>query len=290
MNSKKILLITLLLTLTTFACNAATPSPLSAPTIDEGPQQTQYALETSQSNLESQQETLSAQQTSDEQARMNEQATISAPETATTIVEVTEQIEEPTETQQEVEISEIQFTSPDTFDDNRNQWILNEYTEIADGLFKYRKPPERGSWTWCKTCQVTSENNEVSVEGKNISPGLSIYGLILDNGTCSSDPIAFIINSQGAFAVLQGVFDESGDFSYWRPFIDVTGSAKIIKGQNAVNKLSATYEFADEVWMTIFVNGTQLTRFKAFESSGADTCVAGLYVLSDIDFDNFAIQ
>jgi len=290
MNYKIILFITSVLALSTFACNAATPSPINTPTIDIGPLQTENALETSQSDLESQQETLSAQQTSDTQTKMNEQATISTQETADAIVQVTEQIEEPTETQQAIETPELQFSSPDTFDDNRNMWILNEYTEIADGLFKYRKSPESGSWTWCKSCEVTSENNDVSVEGKNISPGLSIYGLILDNGTCSSDPIAFIINSQGAYAVLQGVFDDSGDFSYWRPFIDVTASTNIIKGQNAVNKLSATYEFADEVRMTVFVNDTQLTRFKAFESSGAESCVAGLYVLTDIDFDNFSIQ
>ena len=92
---------------------------------------------------------------------------------------------------------------------------------MRNGRLQFRNIPQNsGRLTLCNACLVTSDLNEVIVEGNAADPEGSVYGLILDNGTCSSDSIALIVSSWGTYAVLQAVSDDAGEFDSWYPFID----------------------------------------------------------------------
>ena len=292
--NKKIFAFLVVIALISLACEFSLFSEDDTPTPDLGAQQTGTALALAQAELENQQATMDAQFAAESaQQTAEEMAAQSARETAAAVAQAQTQEASQAEAPPTEEIAEDQpdFYFPDPFDDNRNQWILDEYIDMRNGRLQFRNLPQNSSrWTLCNACLVTSDFNEVIVEGNAADPEGSAYGLILDNGTCSSDPIAFIIATGGFYAVLQAIFDDAGQFDYWRPFIDWRESNLVIKGQNAKNDLSATYDFSDEVWITVYINGTQVNRFKAFDSSGATDCVAGLYSESDVDFDNFTIE
>jgi hypothetical protein len=181
---------------------------------------------------------------------------------------------------------------PDAFDDNRNGWKVDDTFFFQEGIAVFRNVPQgKSKWRTCTECEVTPENNSVSVEASWSNLVNKSLGILIDDNTCTPDGLVFAISHFGYYTIIQSVRDESGEWSHWRPFIDWTKSTAILKPQNTPNVISAVYEFGDELHVSLFVNGTRVTRVKVFGYNGEKVCKPGLFSSSMIEsnFDNFSI-
>jgi hypothetical protein len=283
MFDKKILFIFAAILVITLACQIGVSE--DTPTPDLGPQQTMTSQAIELASFQQQatadaqlaasvQGTVAAQGTADTGARQTQDAPDAKPE-ATQEVAVEET--EPPEEEQDSSPDETNYGFPDTFDDNRNGWSLTDDNAAV--------------WTMCDACLVTNDQNHAQVEGTGASKEDFAFGLILDSGECSDEAIVLMAYSEGVYAIMQAVREESGDFRHWRPLKDWSKATEIKTGLHATNSLSADYEFSDDLWITVYINDTYKTRFKTFGYNGSEQCLAGVYGESgDIDFDNFKIE
>lgn len=185
---------------------------------------------------------------------------------------------------------------PDLFDDNRNGWNLVIGFTIQDGKLQYRNLftfiKGRAFWTSCEACKVDSDHNTVSVDASWSNAVVGALGFLVDNEGCTPDGLVFVIAPTGVYSIQQSVREASGEWKYWRPFIDWTKSSLIRKAQNMTNVISAVYEFGDELNVTFSINGTRVTRVRVFGYNGSKECLPGVFSDSEIDanFDNFSIS
>jgi hypothetical protein len=298
MFDKKILFIFAAILVITLACQLGVSE--DTPTPDLGPQQTmtsqaiELAAFQQQATADAQlaagvQGTIAAQGTADAAAQQT-QGALDAEVEATQEVAV-----EQTEPPEEDQVSgpdETNYGFPDTFDDNRNGWALTDEINIEAGKLQFIDIPENEAmWTTCDACLVTADQNHAEVEGTGASNEDYAFGLILDYGECSNGAIALLVYSEGSYAIMQAVLEESGDFRHWRPLKDWSKATEIKTGQYTTNSLSADYAFSDDLWITVYINDTYKTRFKTFGYNGSEQCLAGAYGESgDIDIDNFNIE
>lgn len=182
---------------------------------------------------------------------------------------------------------------PDTFDDNRNSWGLDQQIKIENGRLQFRNVPDnQARWTWCDACLVSEEKSQVSVEASWSNSPNSNLGLLIDSGTCNPDGLVFLIGPHGYYTIVQSVRDEQGEWSHWRPFMEWNKSSRIRTAQNAVNIISAQYEFTDELRVSLFIGDTFITRVRVYGYNGSGECSPGLYAGGPLEanFDNFNIS
>ena len=298
MFDKKILFIFAAILVITLACQFG--DSVDTPTTDLGPQQTMTSQAIELASFQQQatadaqlaagvQETVVAQGTADAAAQQTQDA-VEAEVEATQEVAVEE-----TEAPEEDQVSspdETNYGFPDTFDDNRNEWALTDVINVEAGKLQFTDIPENEArWTTCDACLVTTDQNHAQVEGTGASNEDFAFGLILDSGECSDEAIVLLSYSEGYYAIMQAVREESGDFRHWRPLKDWSEAIEIKTGQYTANSLSADYEFSDDLWITVYINDTYKTRFKTFGYNGSEQCLAGAYGEGgDIDIDNFNIE
>jgi len=298
MFDKKILIIIGAILVITLACQLGVSE--ETPTPDLGPQQTMtsQAIElaafqqkaTADAQLAaSVQETVAAQGTADAAAKQT-QGALDAEVEATQELAVKET--EPPEENQVSSPDESNYGFPDTFDDNRNGWALTDEINIEAGKLQFTDIPENASiWTMCEACLVTTDQNHAQIEGTGASNDVFVFGLILDGGDCSNEAIVLLASSEGVYAILQAVREESGDFRHWRTLKKPSEATEIKTGQYTTNSLSADYEFSDDLWITVYINDIYKTRFKTFGYNGSEQCLAGAYGEGgDFDIDNFNIE
>ncbi|MFC2054050.1 hypothetical protein ACFLV7_07100 [Chloroflexota bacterium] len=299
MFDKKILFIFTAMLVITLACQFGVSE--DTPTPDLGPQQTMTSQAIELAAFQQQattdaalaagvQGTIAAQETADAAAQQT-QGALDAEVEATQEVAVEET--EPPEEDQVSSPDETNHGFPDTFDDNRNGWALNDIINIEAGKLQFTDIPENEAhWTTCDACLVTADQNHAEVEGTGASNEDYVFGLILDNGECSNEAIALLAWwSEGVYAIMQAVREESGDFRHWRPLKDWSKATEIKTGQYTTNSLSADYEFLNDLWITVYINDTYKTRFKTFGYNGSEQCLAGAYGEGgDININNFNIE
>jgi hypothetical protein len=235
------------------------------------------------------QETVVAQETADAAAQQTQDALDAEVEaTEEVVVEETK----PPEEDQVSSPDETNYGFPDTFDDNRNGWALTDEINIEAGKLQFTDIPENVAvWTMCDACLVTTDQNHAEVEGTGASNEYFVFGLLLDGGECSNEAIVLLASSEGYYAIMQAVREESGDFRHWRTLKEVSKATEFKTGQYSTNSLSADYEFSDDLWITVYINDTYKTRFKTFGYNGSEQCLAGAYGEGgDIDIDNFNIE
>jgi hypothetical protein len=298
MFDKKITFIFAAIVMITLACQLGVSEDTPAP--DLGPQQTmtsqaiELAAFQQQATADAQlaagvQSTVAAQGAADAAAKQTQDALDAEVETTE---EVAVEKTEPPEIDQVSSPDETNYGFPDTFDDNRNGWGLTDVINIEAGKLQFNDIPNNAAvWTMCDACLVTNDQNHAQVEGTGASKEDFAFGLILDSGECSDEAIVLMAYSEGVYAIMQAVREESGDFRHWRPLKDWSKATEIKTGLHATNSLSADYEFSDDLWITVYINDTYKTRFKTFGYNGSEQCLAGVYGESgDIDFDNFKIE
>lgn len=298
MFDKKILFIFAAILVITLACQLGVSE--DTPTPDLGPQQTmtsqaiELAAFQQQATADAQlaagvQGTVAAQGTADAAAQQT-QGALDAEVEATQEVAVEQT--EPPEEDQVPSPDETNYGFPDTFDDNRNGWVLTDEINIEAGKLQFTDIPENAAvWTMCDACLVTADQNHAEVEGTGASNEDFAFGLLLDGGECSNEAIVLMAYSEGVYAIMQAVPEESGDFRHWRPLKDWSKATEIKTGQYTTNSLSADYAFSDDLWITVYINDTYKTRFKTFGYNGSEQCLAGAYGEGgDIDIDNFKIE
>jgi len=182
---------------------------------------------------------------------------------------------------------------PDTFDDNGNGWGLDNYFSIEGGVMKARNiPTDQSRWLWCDACQVTADRSHVSLDGSWADRRDASLGLLIDSGSCNPDGLVFLIGPHGYYSIFQAVRDDDGEWRHWRPYVDWVRSSLIRTGQNTANEISADYEFTDELRVSLYINGTYVTRVRVYGYNGSEACMPGLYVDGGLeaDFDNFNIS